>query len=178
MDGGSNDGYKTFEHSRYFPAESHQEFCIPGRRSNQDELLEEEVASFASKYLNFDYEPSISVDCTVSAETSSSSSDAETEATWGTRSQPTEMSQDTAFGNGVDTNGVATRDAYPWEDYVYRPSIPPQHTCEQDDAQESQLARVKPRVRLEKRFAGKVVYGVKPIIAFSRVIHGRTIYNP
>ena len=118
--------------------------------------------------------------------------------------EPTSLSllDTTKFEIEVDVYGVETRNPWPWGDCTYRPSSPPRYFDfeEYDQAHEFTKTREKLRVQLSERFAEKAIHGGRdakaerrrekkkgkkvekenspPIIAFSQVIRGRTIYNP
>ena len=91
---------------------------------NPDDLLGEVAKSFASKYLNLDYEISAFSNQTVKAEagfpSTSSDSSASTTSTIGDEEmrwevEPTSLSLDaTKFGNETDANGDDTRNLWPW----------------------------------------------------------------
>ena len=210
MDINSEYGYTMSEHGRYFPTEPHhapQGSRVPVLKEKplgRGEPLEEELASFASKYLNFDYEPSTPVDYMISTETGSPSISTSAtsitegiEAVWEIQ-PPFPSLEDTDLGFEVDANGVTTRD------YTYQLSHPPQYFDEEDYAREYELARIKAKLgaRPTGRFAGKAIYRIKegkvkkrkqrggekakevgmgispPLVNFSRAIRGRTIYKP
>ena len=120
---------------------------------------------------------------------------------WEINPRPTSLSLDaTTFGTEVDGgDSVTTMGPCPWRSHTHQPSI---NLSEEGYASKSGLARVRgtPRVRPTERCLGRGVYGVNgvkpkkrrgekkvrevgvershPIIAFSRTICGRTIYNP
>lgn len=191
----------------------YQELYIPAQVVRpddlQDSLGEEELMSFASKYLNLDYEPPISVNHdTISAVAgSTSTSQSATNITEDgvaceTQPQPT-LSLDAAkFGAGVDANSAATRDPRRRGDHGDQRCSPLRHFDERNDAQKYESARIKAKLRIglaervardapsnvkevkstrrggEEKAKGVEMEGSVPIIAFSRVIRGRTIYNP
>lgn len=137
------------------------------------------------------------------ASTSPSSTIEDARVAWEINPRPTSLSENTTGSEiEVDTNGVGTRNLRPWGDYAYKPYSPPGYFDEEDYAREHELARIEAelRVRLAEHFAREAIYGTKGVkskkrrgkkkvkgvevqgsfstVAFSRVIPGRTIYNP
>ena len=141
---------------------------------------------------------------TLSDSSSSPASTAEdVEVPW--EIEPTSLSllDTTKFEIEIDANGVETRNPWPWGDYTYRPPNPPRYFDFEEYIQAHQLAKIeeKLRVRISERFAENSIYdgmrenrgerqrekmkGKKaeketssPVVAFSQVVPGRTIYNP
>jgi hypothetical protein len=163
---------------------------VPVGDLGQGELLEEEFASLASKYMNLECEPTSTE---VSLCHTSITKDAEIE--WEVQPQPTPMtSYAPKFGMEADTSGVVTRESCPRRYHPYRSSRPPRHLDEEGYTRKYGLAMIeaKPRLRLAECFLGEGVKSNKrrgekkdkevemahPIVAFSRVISGRTVYNP
>lgn len=137
---------------------------------------------------------------TSSVSSSSSNSTAEGgEVQW--EIEPTSLSllDATKFEIGIDANGGDVRNPWPWGDHTYRLPSPPRYPDLEDYVRECQLAKIEEglRVQLSERFAENAIRGDKeerrrekqkawgvegetstPIVAFSQVIRGRTIYNP
>jgi len=220
MDNGTDGGHPLPQRGHDFTTESHyvsQALYAPvtvGKLVDPDELFGEAAMTFASEYLNLDYETSTFASQTVDAGSSSPSTsydsstgptstvgDAETQ--W--EVEPTSLSllDATKFETEVDANGVETRNPWPWGDYTYYPPSPPRQFDLDDYAQEFEFSRIeeKLRIRLMERFAEEAIHGSKKvkterrrgkkksrgvgkktsapvIVAFSREVRGRTIYNP
>ena len=139
-----------------------------------DDLFGEVAKSFASKYLNLDYEISAISNQAVGAETgfpsTSSDSSASTTSTIGDEEmrwevEPTSLSllDATKFGNEMDVNGDDTRNLWPWGDYTYRPPTPQRYLDPEEYAREYQLMKIeeKLRDRLMERFAEDAIQAGK-----------------
>ena len=141
----------------------------------------------------------------ISSPTSSDSSSSPTstvedvEMPWEIEQTSLSLLDTTKFEIEIDANGFETRNPWPWGDYTYQPPSPPRYFDSEEYAQAHQLARIeeKLRVRLSERFAENAIHSDReakagrlreekkvegetspPIVAFSQVIRGRTIYNP
>ena len=121
---------------------------------------------------------------------------------WGIEPTSLPLLDTTKFEIEIDANGVQTRNPWPWGDYTYQPPNPTRSLDFEEYTQEHRLAKIeeKLRIRLSERFAEKAIRGGRkarakgrrekkkgkrvekenssPIVAFSQVIRGRTIYNP
>lgn len=121
---------------------------------------------------------------------------------WGI--EPTSLSLLNAakFEIEIGANGTETRNPWPWGNYTYRPPSRPRYIDSEDYVRKHELMKVEEelRTRLTELFAQEAVCARKwpeveirretkriedigrgtsiPIIAFSQVVRGRTIYNP
>lgn len=126
----------------------------------------------------------------------------EVELPWGIEPTSLPLLDTTKFEIEIDANGVETRNPWPWGDYTYKPPNPTRSFDFEEYTQEHRLAKIeeKLRIRLSERLAEKAIRGGRearakrrrekkkskkvekenssPIVAFSQVIRGRTIYNP
>jgi len=126
----------------------------------------------------------------------------EVELPWGIEPTSLQLLDTTKFEIEIDANGVETRNPWPWGDYTYQPPNPKRSFDFEEYTQEHRLAKIeeKLRIRLSERFAEKAIRSGRkaraerrrekkkgkriekenslPIVAFSQVIRGRTVYNP
>jgi len=196
--------YRTLQHNPDSPSKSHYVSqashgpLAAGKSVDPDQLFGEEEITFASKYLNLDYGTPPSASHAVEAETgppSTSRDSFDVEMSWET--EPTSLSF-----RDVTKSEIEARNSWPWGNYTYRPLAPPRFTDHEEYAREYEFVKIeeKLRVRLTELFAEEAICGRKepkvegrgerktsedvesgtstPIIAFSQVIRGRTIYNP
>jgi len=124
------------------------------------------------------------------------------ETQWG--AEPTSLSllNTTKFEIEIDANGAEKRNPWPWGNYTYRPLGRPRYIDSDEYVQKHEFmkAEEKLRTRLTELFAEEAVRAGKgpkverrretkpsedakrgtsmPIIAFSQLVRGRTIYNP
>ncbi|KAF9645208.1 hypothetical protein BDM02DRAFT_3120562 [Thelephora ganbajun] len=135
-----------------------------------DEPLGEAAMSFASKYLNLDYETPTFADHTVEAGTGSPSASSNTTTSPSSTAEdvqmpwviePTSLSllDTTKFEIELDENGLERRNPWPWGDYTYRPPSPPRYLELEEYAQEHRLTKIEEqlRVRLMERFAKEAI---------------------
>jgi len=118
--------------------------------------------------------------------------------------QPTSLSllDATRFEIEVGANGVEMRSPWPWGNYTHRPPGHPRYIDSEEYVQKYELMKAEERLRtrLTELFAEEAVYAGRkpkverrrerylnedvekgspmPIIAFSQLVRGRTIYNP
>lgn len=188
MDIDSGHGYTTPDHGRCSHSEPHHTprgFC--GVHLDDNELLEEDLRSIASQYLNLDFPPPVSVHSSGTCSPSTSI---------GTPMSPDSITEDS------EANRAETGYPWAWEDHTYQSSDSTRYIDEEDYAREHELSRIEAtlRVRLTEQFAREAIYGIEktrpsrrrrekkvkevrvenspPIVAFSQLIPGRTIYNP
>ena len=199
-------GYQNFEHGRHHPSQDSSIPTPAGENWDMDEPLEEELEALASKYLFLDYEPSPSTDDMASVDTGSSSTPTDVaspvsitedvEMAWGTQSQSASQPLNfTEYGIEIDPIREATGDLWPWAYFASRSDRDPREFDEDDYPPEA-----GPYPGIPGRSAGGSFHDVRetkskrrsgekkgeearensspPIIAFSQVISGRTIYNP
>ena len=121
---------------------------------------------------------------------------------WGFEPNSLSLLDATKFEIEVGADGVEMRSPWPWGNYTYRPFGRPRYIDPEEYIQKYELmkAEEKLRARLTELFAEEAVRAGKkpkverrrerkeseaieketpmPIIAFSQVVRGRTIYNP
>ena len=158
--------------------------------------LDYEISTFA----NHTAEAGFSSSPTSSFSSPSLTSTAEDgEAWWEIEHTSLSLLDTTKFEIEVGANGAQVRNPWPWGDYTYRSPSPPRYHEPEDYVREGQLAWIKEnlRVQLSESFAEAAIRGggkerrgenqkakevgretSTPIVAFSQVIRGRTIYNP
>jgi hypothetical protein len=219
MDSDADHGYPTLRHDHGPSVESHYTYqalygpFTVGELVDPDELFGEAAVSFASEYLNLDYQTSTFANNAIEVEVDSPSASSDSSTSPTSTSEDEEMQWEveptslsllnaTRFETGIDTNGVEMRYSWPWGNYTYRPPSPPRYFDSEEYARELQFMRIEDELRdqLAERFAEEAIRdgekakagrrkgGKKgdeveketspPIIAFSQVIRGRTIYNP
>ena len=122
-----------------------------------DQLLEAELASFTSKYLNLDYGTPGPGDNTTEGETGSPfiSSDTTTltgtpggvETPWEIGPTSVSLLDTTKFEFGVDANGSVSNDPWPWGSYVYQPSSPPVYFNPEEHLRERKIRKWEKKLR-------------------------------
>ncbi|KAF9789537.1 hypothetical protein BJ322DRAFT_540977 [Thelephora terrestris] len=177
MDGDDGHGYPAPEHSYYPLTEFNyvsQDNYVPTPAA--DDLPEDEVMAFASKYLNLDYGELEPANDAVEAEVASplTSTGTSTSATgsphiatlWAFERPSLSLFLDmTEFENKVDANGVPTENLWPWGDYVDRPPGVPEYFNPEAYAREYELWRLERKLaaRIARRLAEEAMGGVQRV---------------
>ena len=137
--------------------------------------------AFASKYLNLDYADSEPANNAVGAEVDSPPTSSDTSksltstsggigTSWETEQTSLSLLDAKKFELGMDVDGAAVKNSWPWVNYTYLPPSPQFFDPEQYTL-EYEVSRLERKLRawLAKRYAEEAMYGVEKVKKVKKV---------